>query len=263
MNDRVVIDMCVGWCVLVMGGVGFFGSYVCEWFVMEGVFVICVDSLLMGCKFNVVDLKVFGWFEFVKGDVLFGLLQLQVDEIWNFVCVVFLFIYQIDLVYMMMMNVFGMNYCFVLVCWIGVCVFQVLISEIYGDFGVYLQMEIYCGNVNMIGLCVCYDEGKCVVEVLCYDYYCLYGVDVCVVCIFNIYGLCMLLCDGCVVLNFIVVVFNGVVFEIYGDGWQMCLFCFVSDLIDGFFSLMDVLCNVGILVNIGNFGEFMMIEFVE
>lgn len=74
MNDRVVIDMCVGWCVLVMGGVGFFGSYVCEWFVMEGVFVICVDSLLMGCKFNVVDLKVFGWFEFVKGDVLFGLL---------------------------------------------------------------------------------------------------------------------------------------------------------------------------------------------
>ncbi|MDI9649778.1 SDR family oxidoreductase [Burkholderia cenocepacia] len=263
MNDRIAFDTRAGRRVLVTGGAGFLGSYVCERLVMEGAFVTCVDSLLTGRRLNVADLKASGRFEFVKGDVSLGLPQLQVDEIWNLACAASPPTYQIDPVHTMMTNVLGMNHCLALARRTGARVFQASTSEIYGDPGVHPQMETYRGNVNTIGPRACYDEGKRAAEALCYDYYRSHGVDVRVARIFNTYGPRMSPRDGRVVSNFIVAALNGAALEIYGDGRQTRSFCFVSDLIDGFFSLMDAPRNVGTPVNIGNPGEFTMIELAE
>ncbi|MBU9144237.1 UDP-glucuronic acid decarboxylase family protein [Burkholderia multivorans] len=263
MNDRVAIETRVGQRVLVTGGAGFLGSYVCERLVVEGAHVVCVDSLLTGRKLNVADLKASGRFEFVKADVTLGLPQLQVDEIWNLACAASPPTYQHDPVHTMMTNVLGMNHCLALARKTGARVFQASTSEIYGDPSVHPQMETYRGNVNTIGPRACYDEGKRAAEALCYDYYRTYGVDVRVARIFNTYGPRMSPRDGRVVSNFIVGALNREPLEIYGDGLQTRSFCFVGDLIDGFFCLMGAERNVGMPVNIGNPVEFTMIELAQ
>lgn len=263
MNDRVTLETRAGQRVLVTGGAGFLGSYVCERLVMEGASVTCIDSLLTGRKLNVADLKASGRFEFVKGDVSLGLPQLQVDEIWNLACAASPPTYQIDPVHTMMTNVLGMHHCLALARKTGARVFQASTSEIYGDPAVHPQAETYRGNVNTIGPRACYDEGKRAAEALCYDYYRMHGIDVRVARIFNTYGPRMSPRDGRVVSNFIVGALNGAPLEIYGDGMQTRSFCFATDLVDGFFCLMRAERNIGTPVNLGNPGEFTMLELAE
>ncbi|EGD00670.1 dTDP-glucose 4,6-dehydratase, partial [Burkholderia sp. TJI49] len=209
MNDRVAIETRAGQRMLVTGGAGFLGSYVCERLVMEGAHVVCVDNLLTGRKLNVADLKASGRFEFLKADVSLGLPQIQVDEIWNLACAASPPTYQIDPVHTMMTNVLGMNHCLALARKTGARVFQASTSEIYGDPGVHPQMETYRGNVSTIGPRACYDEGKRAAETLCYDYYRAHGIDVRVARIFNTYGPRMSPRDGRVISNFIVGALNG------------------------------------------------------
>ncbi|MEY1590881.1 UDP-glucuronic acid decarboxylase family protein [Burkholderia sp. Bmkn7] len=263
MNDRVTLETRAGQRVLVTGGAGFLGSYVCERLVMEGASVTCIDSLLTGRKLNVADLKASGRFEFVKGDVSLGLPQLQVDEIWNLACAASPPTYQIDPVHTMMTNVLGTHHCLALARKTGARVFQASTSEIYGDPAVHPQTETYRGNVNTIGPRACYDEGKRAAEALCYDYYRMHGIDVRVARIFNTYGPRMSPRDGRVVSNFIVRALNGAPLEIYGDGMQTRSFCFATDLVDGFFCLMSAERNIGTPVNLGNPDEFTMLELAE
>lgn len=245
-----------------MGGVGFIGLYICECLFEVGVEVVFVDNYFIGSWCNIVYFIVNLLFEVVRYDVIF-LFYIEVDVIFNLVCLVLFIYYQCDFVQIIKMLVYGVINMFGFVKWFKVWIFQVLISEVYGDLLIYLQMEDYWGNVNLIGICFCYDEGKCCVEILFFDYWCQYGLLIKVVWIFNIYGLRMQLNDGCVVLFFIVQVFKGELIMVFGDGGQICLFCYVDDFVEVIMCLMVMVEDVIGLINFGNNFEFMIWEFVE
>lgn len=141
-------------------------------------------------------------------------------------------------------------------------VFQASTSEVYGDPEIHPQPESYKGSVNPIGIRACYDEGKRCAETLFFDYHRQNGVEIRVVRIFNTYGPRMLPDDGRVVSNFIMQALKGNDITIYGDGTQTRSFCYVDDLIEGFVRLMNHPSQTG-PVNIGNPGEFTMLELAE
>lgn len=248
---------------LVTGGAGFLGSHVCERLVAEGKQVICVDNLMSGRRVNVAHLRKLPNFVFVHADITEGLPDIDVTEIWNLACAASPPVYQADPVHTMMTNVLGIEHCLSLARKTGARLFQASTSEIYGDPEVHPQVESYRGNVNPTGPRACYDEGKRAAEALCYDYRRVYGVDVRVARIFNTYGPRMNPRDGRVVSNFLVQALQQEPIALYGGGSQTRSFCFVSDLVDGFFALMRAPQDIGQPVNLGNPGEFTMCELAE
>jgi UDP-glucuronate decarboxylase len=145
----------------------------------------------------------------------------------------------------------------------GARIIQASTSEVYGDPSISPQPETYWGNVNPIGIRSCYDEGKRAAETLCFDYKRQYGVDSRLVRIFNTYGPNMAVGDGRVVSNFIVQALQGDPITIYGDGSQTRSFCFVSDLIEGIYKMLMLEGPVDTPINLGNPGEFSMLELAE
>jgi UDP-glucuronate decarboxylase len=248
---------------MVTGGAGFLGSHVCERLVAEGAHVLCIDNLMTGRRANVAHLRSAPGFELVELDISEALPQTSVDEIWNLACPASPLNYQIDPVHTMLTNVLGMKNCLDLARKTGARVFQASTSEVYGDPDVHPQVESYLGRVNTIGPRACYDEGKRAAETLCYDYQRAYGSDIRVARIFNTYGPRMDPRDGRVVSNFIVNALLGEPLELYGDGSQTRSFCFVNDLVDGFFALMRAPAPAPGPVNLGNPGEFTMRELAE
>jgi UDP-glucuronate decarboxylase len=248
---------------MVTGGAGFLGSHVCDRLIAEGAHVICVDNLMTGRRSNVAHLRSSPRFELVEADVSTGLPQIGVDEIRNLACPASPPMYQLDPVHTMLTNVMGMKHCLELAQKTGARVFQASTSEVYGDPEVHPQVESYRGQVNPIGPRACYDEGKRAAETLCFDYRRARGVDVRVARIFNTYGPRMDPRDGRVVSNFIVQAVLGDPLELYGDGSQTRSFCFVDDLVEGFFRLMRSPTAAAGPVNLGNPGEFTMRELAE
>jgi UDP-glucuronate decarboxylase len=142
-------------------------------------------------------------------------------------------------------------------------IFQASTSEVYGDPAVHPQPEGYWGNVNPIGPRSCYDEGKRCAETLFFDYHRQHGLEIKVARIFNTYGSRMHHADGRVVSNFIVQALLGDPITIYGDGQQTRSFCYVDDLVEGFIRLVDTDKDVTGPVNLGNSGEFTMLELAK
>ena len=142
-------------------------------------------------------------------------------------------------------------------------VLQASTSEVYGNPAVHPQPEEYWGNVNPIGIRSCYDEGKRVAETLFFDYHRQYDVDIKVIRIFNTYGPNMNANDGRVVSNFIVQALKGDDITIYGDGKQTRSFCYVDDLVEGMIRMMNSRDGFTGPVNLGNPGEFTMLELAE
>jgi UDP-glucuronate decarboxylase len=142
-------------------------------------------------------------------------------------------------------------------------VFQASTSEVYGDPKISPQIEEYWGNVNPIGVRACYDEGKRAAETLFFDFHRQYGTQVKVARIFNTYGPRMSFNDGRVVSNFIVQALRNQPITLYGEGTQTRSFCFVSDLIEGFLSLMFSNQDIIGPINLGNPSEFTMLELAE
>ena len=136
-------------------------------------------------------------------------------------------------------------------------------SEVYGDPTVHPQTEDYWGNVNPIGPRSCYDEGKRCAETLFFDYHRQHDLPIKVARIFNTYGPRMHPDDGRVVSNFIVQALRGEPITIYGDGSQTRSFCYVDDLVDGLIRLMESPREVTGPINLGNPGEFTMLELAE
>jgi UDP-glucuronate decarboxylase len=248
---------------MVTGGAGFLGSHVCERLVAEGARVLCVDNFMTGRRANVAHLRSTPGFELVESDISEVLPQTPVDEIWNLACPASPPTYQIDPVHTMLTNVLGMKNCLDLARKTGARVFQASTSEVYGDPDVHPQVETYRGRVNTVGPRACYDEGKRAAETLCYDYRRAYGADIRVARIFNTYGPRMDPRDGRVVSNFIVNALRGEPLELYGDGFQTRSFCFVNDLVDGFFALMRAPIPALGPVNLGNPHEFTMRELAQ
>ena len=247
--------------ILITGGAGFLGSHLCERLLNEGNEVICMDNFFTGRKRNVLHLMGNPYFELVRHDVIEPF-KFEVDQIYNLACPASPPHYQHNPIKTTKTSVMGAINCLGLAKRVGARVFQASTSEVYGDPEVHPQPESYRGCVNPIGIRACYDEGKRCAETLFFDYHRQNQVDIRIVRIFNTYGPRMLPDDGRVVSNFIVQALQGKDLTIYGDGTQTRSFCYVDDLIEGFVRLMNHPSQTG-PVNIGNPGEFTMLELAE
>ncbi|HSR87813.1 MAG TPA: UDP-glucuronic acid decarboxylase family protein [Pontiella sp.] len=248
--------------VLVTGGAGFLGSFLCERLLAEGCDVICMDNFFTGRKANIAHLINDPYFELMRHDVTFPF-YVEVDEIYNLACPASPVHYQFDPVQTTKTSVHGAINVLGLAKRVKAKVFQASTSEVYGDPSVHPQPESYWGNVNPIGVRSCYDEGKRCAETLFFDYWRQHNLRIKVVRIFNTYGPRMHPHDGRVVSNFIMQALKGENITIYGDGKQTRSFCYVSDLIEGWIRLMASPDDVTGPINIGNPGEFTMLELAE
>lgn len=248
--------------VLVTGGAGFLGSFLCERLLAEGCDVICMDNFFTGRKANIAHLMDNPFFELMRHDVTFPF-YVEVDEIYNLACPASPVHYQFDPVQTTKTSVHGAINVLGLAKRVKAKVFQASTSEVYGDPSIHPQPESYWGNVNPIGIRSCYDEGKRCAETLFFDYWRQHQTRIKVVRIFNTYGPRMHPQDGRVVSNFIMQALKGEDITIYGDGLQTRSFCYVSDLIEGWIRLMATGDDVTGPINIGNPGEFTMIELAE
>lgn len=248
--------------VLVTGGAGFLGSHLCERLLAEENDVLCVDNFFTGSKDNVRHLLANGKFELIRHDVTFPL-YVEVDEIYNLACPASPIHYQHDPVQTTKTSVHGAINMLGLAKRVGAKIMQSSTSEVYGDPAVHPQTEEYWGNVNPIGIRSCYDEGKRCAETLFFDYHRQHTVRIKVARLFNTYGPRMHPNDGRVVSNFIIQALQGAPITIYGDGTQTRSFCYVDDMVDAFLSLMATGDDVIGPINLGNPGEFTMLQLAE
>lgn len=248
--------------VLVTGGAGFIGSHLCEYLLMQGSDVLCVDNFFTGSKDNIVHLFSNPYFELLRHDVTFPL-YVEVDEIYNMACPASPVHYQFDPVQTTKTSVHGAINMLGLAKRIKAKIFQASTSEVYGDPQVHPQPESYWGHVNPIGIRSCYDEGKRCAETLFFDYYRQHKVAIKVARIFNTYGPRMHPNDGRVVSNFIVQALKNEPITIYGEGQQSRSFCYVDDMVRGIVSLMDTSNEVVGPINMGNPQEFTILELAN
>ena len=248
--------------IAVTGGAGFLGSHLCETLLDQGDEVLCVDNFFTGSKQNILHLLDNPMFELVRHDVTFPL-YLEVDEIYNLACPASPIHYQFDPVQTTKTSVHGAINMLGLAKRIKARIFQASTSEVYGDPQVHPQPESYWGHVNPNGIRSCYDEGKRCAETLFFDYHRQHGLKIKIARIFNTYGPRMHPNDGRVVSNFIVQALKGEPITVYGDGSQSRSFCYVDDLIDAFVRLMQSPDDFTGPVNLGNPGEFTILELAE
>jgi UDP-glucuronate decarboxylase len=248
--------------ILVTGGAGFLGSHLCDKLLKEGNEVLCVDNLFTGRKKNIHHLLDNKNFEFLRHDVTFPLF-VEVDQIYNLACPASPVHYQFDPVQTTKTSVIGAINMLGLAKRLKIRILQASTSEVYGDPEIHPQPESYKGSVNPIGIRACYDEGKRCAETLFFDYHRQHKVDIKVMRIFNTYGPRMHPNDGRVVSNFIIQALKGEEITIFGNGMQTRSFCYVDDLIEGMFLLMNSKSGFTGPVNIGNPGEFSMVQLAE
>lgn len=248
--------------VLVTGGAGFLGSHLCERLLAAGNEVICLDNFYTGNRDNILHLLDNPYFELQRHDVNFPM-YLEVDEIYNLACPASPIHYQRDPVQTTKTSVHGAINMLGLAKRVKAKILQASTSEVYGDPKVHPQKEDYWGNVNPVGPRSCYDEGKRCAETLFFDYYHQHKLRIKVIRIFNTYGPRMHPNDGRVVSNFIVQALRGDPITIYGDGSQSRAFCYVDDQIEAQIRMMATGDDFVGPVNIGNPGEFTVLELAE
>lgn len=248
--------------VLVTGGAGFLGSHLCEKLIEAGDEVLCVDNLFTGTKANIAHLLQHPRFEFMRHDITFPL-YVEVDEIYNLACPASPIHYQFDPVQTTKTSVIGAINMLGLAKRVKAKILQASTSEVYGDPEVHPQVESYKGSVNPIGIRACYDEGKRCAETLFFDYHRQHNLKIKIMRIFNTYGPRMHPNDGRVVSNFILQALKNEDISIYGDGAQTRSFCYVDDLIRGMMALMASADDFIGPVNIGNPGEFSILELAN
>jgi UDP-glucuronate decarboxylase len=248
--------------ILVTGGAGFLGSHLCAKLITAGHEVLCVDNFYTGRRTNLAALLSHPALEVMRHDICFPL-YVEVDEIYNLACPASPVHYQFDPVQTTKTSVHGSINMLGLAKRVKAKILQASTSEVYGDPQVHPQPETYWGHVNPVGLRSCYDEGKRCAETLFFDYYRQHRVKIKVARIFNTYGPHMHPQDGRVISNFIVQALQGDDLTVYGKGEQTRSFCYVDDLIDGLMALMQSPDEVVGPVNLGNPGEYTVLELAE
>jgi UDP-glucuronate decarboxylase len=248
--------------ILITGGAGFLGSYLCERLLEQGANVICVDNFYTGSRLNIEHLLDHKSFELIRHDITFPL-YVEVDEIYNLACPASPIHYQRDPVQTTKTSVHGAINMLGLAKRVKAKILQASTSEVYGDPNVHPQSEDYWGNVNPIGPRSCYDEGKRCAETLFFDYWRQHKLRIKVARIFNTYGPRMHPNDGRVVSNFIVQALLGRDITVFGDGSQTRSFCYVDDLIEGLVRLMGTADATTGPLNLGNPNEFSMLELAS
>lgn len=245
--------------ILVTGGAGFIGSHLCERLVSQGNEVICLDNFYSGSRSKILHLIGNPLFEVVRHDVTMPYFA-EVDQIYNLACPASPIHYQYNPIKTIKTSVMGAINMLGLAKRVKAKILQASTSEVYGDPVMHPQVESYWGNVNPIGVRSCYDEGKRCAESLFVNYHQQNGVRIKIVRIFNTYGPRMEINDGRVVSNFIVQALRGNPVTIYGDGLQTRSFQYVDDLLDGMMRMMETSDDITGPVNLGNPGEFTMLE---
>ena len=248
--------------ILVTGGAGFIGSHLCEYLLAMGNDVLCVDNFYTGAKRNVVHLLKNPLFELSRHDITFPL-YVEVDEIYNLACPASPIHYQHDPVATTKVNVHGAINMLGLAKRIKAKILQASTSEVYGNPKEHPQTESYLGHVNPIGPRSCYDEGKRCAETLFFDYHRQHKLKIKIARIFNTYGPRMHPNDGRVVSNFIVQALMSEPITIYGDGSQTRSFCYVDDMVNALVGLMNTSDDFTGPMNLGNPGEFTILELAE
>ena len=248
--------------ILVTGGAGFIGSHLCRKLVEQGDEVVCADNLFTGRKQNIEKLMDYRNFEFLRHDITKEL-YIEVDQIYNLACPASPVHYQYNPIKTIKTSIMGAMNMLGLAKRVRGRILQASTSEVYGNPQVHPQPEGYWGSVNPIGIRSCYDEGKRAAETLFFDYHRQHGVDIKVIRIFNTYGPHMDMDDGRVVSNFIVQALKGEDITIYGDGSQTRSFCYVDDLVEGMYRMMNSREDLTGPVNLGNPGEFTMLELAR
>ncbi|SNZ01278.1 UDP-glucuronic acid decarboxylase family protein [Flagellimonas pacifica] len=248
--------------ILVTGGAGFVGSHLCERLLSEGNEVVSMDNYFTGRKSKIVHLMDNPYFEIIRHDVTLPYF-LEVDEIYNLACPASPVHYQHNPIKTIKTSVLGAINMLGLAKRIKAKILQASTSEVYGDPELHPQPEDYWGHVNPIGVRSCYDEGKRCAESLFVNYHNSNDVLVKIIRIFNTYGPRMEPDDGRVVSNFIMQALQGKDITIFGDGTQTRSFQYVSDLVDGMIKMMDTEDDFIGPINIGNPGEFTMLELAE
>ena len=248
--------------ILITGGAGFLGSHLCDKLIAQGHDIFCVDNYFTGSKANIAHLFENPRFELMRHDVTFPL-YVEVDEIYNLACPASPIHYQRDPVQTTKTSVHGAINMLGLAKRVKAKILQASTSEVYGDPEVHPQPESYWGKVNPVGIRSCYDEGKRCAETLFFDYWRQHNLKIKVVRIFNTYGPRMNLNDGRVVSNFIVQALKNQDITIYGDGSQTRSFCYIDDLLEAMVRTMNTGDDFTGPVNIGNPGEFSMLELAE
>ena len=248
--------------ILVTGGAGFLGSHLCERLVNDGHDVICLDNFFTSQKSNVTHLLDRPNFELIRHDITLSIF-LEVDELYNLACPAAPGHYQYNPIKTLKTSVVGAINTLGMAKRCRAKILQASTSEIYGDPEVHPQPESYRGAVNTLGPRACYDEGKRAAETLYMDYHRANGVNVRIVRIFNTYGPRMHPFDGRVISNFIRQALGGEDITIFGDGQQTRSFCYRDDLIEGVIRMMNGPDDFIGPVNLGNPGEFSMLELAE
>jgi len=248
--------------ILVTGGAGFLGSHLCQRLVEAGHDVICLDNFFTSQKSNVAHLLGQPNFELIRHDVTLPIF-LEVDDIYNLACPAAPGHYQYNPIKTMKTSVMGAINTLGMAKRCRAKILQASTSEIYGDPEVHPQPESYRGSVNTLGPRACYDEGKRAAETLFMDYHRSNGVNVRIVRIFNTYGPRMHPFDGRVISNFIRQALAAEDITIFGDGSQTRSFCYRDDLVEGTIRMMDGPDDFIGPVNLGNPGEFTILELAE
>ena len=248
--------------ILITGGAGFLGSHLTEKLLLDGHDIVVTDNYFTGSRENLAHLLDYDNLEVIRHDVTIPLF-IEIEAITNLACPASPIHYQKNPVQTLKTSVIGAVNMLGLAKRTGARILQASTSEVYGDPTITPQPEQYWGNVNPIGLRSCYDEGKRAAESLFFDYHRQYGVEIKIARIFNTYGPRMALEDGRVVSNFIVQALRGEPITIYGDGKQTRSFCYVSDLIDGISKLLFSEKGIQGPINLGNPGEFTILELAE
>jgi UDP-glucuronate decarboxylase len=248
--------------IMITGGCGFLGSHLCDRLTAQGHDVLCVDNCFTGTKRNIIHLLDRPNFEFIRHDVTFPL-YVEVNQIYNMACPASPVHYQFDPVQTTKTSVHGAINMLGLAKRVRAKILQASTSEVYGDPEVHPQTESYWGRVNPIGIRSCYDEGKRCAETLFFDYFRQHKLRIKVARIFNTYGPRMHPNDGRVVSNFIVQALQGQPITIYGEGQQTRSFCYVDDLVEGLIRLMNSPDEVTGPINLGNPGEFTILELAQ
>jgi UDP-glucuronate decarboxylase len=248
--------------ILLTGAAGFLGSHISKKLIDNNHEVIGLDDLSTGSIKNIEQLINHPKYSFIEHDVRIPY-QVKVDAILNFACPASPLNYQKDPVRTIETNFLGIVNLLHLANETGARIIQASTSEIYGDPTQSPQKESYWGNVNPIGIRSCYDEGKRAAETLCFDYRRQYNLDTRVIRIFNTYGPNMAIGDGRVVSNFIVQALRNEPINIYGDGKQTRSFCYVSDLVEGIYKLLQLDKNPETPINLGNPNEFTILELAK
>jgi UDP-glucuronate decarboxylase len=248
--------------ILVTGGAGFLGSHLIEKLLAEGNDVTCVDNYFTGDKQNIAHLIGNPYFEVIRHDITMPF-YIEVDEIYNLACPASPIHYQFNPIKTIKTSVMGAINMLGLAKRIHAKILQASTSEVYGDPEIHPQTEAYWGHVNPIGSRSCYDEGKRCAESLFMNYHHQNRVRIKIMRIFNTYGPRMHPNDGRVVSNFIVQALKNEDITIYGNGLQTRSFCYVDDLVEAMVRLMNTSDELIGPVNVGNPGEFTILELAE